>query len=58
MGRPRKPKRSKAKIKFKTKTYIGNPGKRAQMQVDSLKKAAADTTKAQSDTVKIHIKLK
>lgn len=58
MGRPRKTKPSKAKIKFKTKTYIGNPGKRAEMQIDSLKKAAEDTTKAQSDTVKIHIKLK
>lgn len=58
MGRPRKTKPSKAKIKFKTKTYIGNPGKRAEIQIDSLKKAAEDTTKAQSDTVKIHIKLK
>lgn len=56
MGRPRKTKPSKAKIKIKT--YIGNPGKRAKMQVDSLKKAAPDTTKAQSDTVKIHIKIK
>lgn len=58
MGRPRKTKPSKAKIKIKTKTYIGNPGKRTKMQVDSLKKAAPDTTKAQSDTVKIHIKIK
>ena len=58
MGRPRKTRLSKAKIKIKTKTYIGNPGKRAEMQLDSLKKAAQDTTKAQSDTVKIHIKLK
>lgn len=42
MGRPRKTKPSKAKIKIKTKTYIGNPGKRAKMQVDSLKKAAPE----------------
>lgn len=58
MVRPRKAKPSKAKIKIKAKTYIVNPGKRAKMQVDSLKMAAPDTTKAQSDTVKIHIKIK
>lgn len=57
MGRPRKPKRSKAKIKFKTKTYIGNPGKKAEIKIDSLK-AENEALKKQVDSLKIKIKTK
>lgn len=57
MGRPRKTKRSKAKIKFKAKTYIGNPGKKAEIKIDSLK-AENEALKKQVDSLKIKIKTK
>lgn len=57
MGRPRKTKRSKAKIKIKTKTYIGNPGKKAEIKIDSLK-AENEALKKQVDSLKIKIKTK
>lgn len=57
MGRPRKTKPSKAKIKFKTKTYIGNPGKKAEIKIDSLK-AENEALKKQVDSLKIKIKIK
>lgn len=57
MGRPRKTKLSKAKIKLKTKTYIGNPGKKAEIKIDSLK-AENEALKKQVDSLKIKIKTK
>ena len=57
MGRPRKTKLSKAKIKLKTKTYIGNPGKKAEIKIDSLK-AENEALKKQVDSLKIKIKIK
>ena len=57
MGRPRKTKLSKAKIKLKTKTYIGNPGKKAEIKIDSLK-AENGALKKQVDSLKIKIKTK
>ena len=57
MGIPRKTKPSKVKIKFKTKTYIGNPGKKAEIKIDSLK-AENEALKKQVDSLKIKIKIK
>lgn len=57
MGRPRKTKHSKAKIKFKTKTYIGNPGKIAEMKIDSLK-TENEALKKKVDSLEIKIKVK
>lgn len=34
MKRVKKPRKSRAKVKFKTKTYVGNPGKKAEMKID------------------------
>lgn len=36
MKRVKKPRKSRAKVKFKTKAYVGNPGKKAEMKIDSL----------------------
>lgn len=57
MKRVKKPRKSKAKVKFKTKTYVGNPGKKAEMKIDSLKKEN-EALKKQVDSLKIKIKIK
>lgn len=53
----RKSRKSRAKVKFKTKTYVGNPGKKAEMKIDSLK-MENEALKKQVDSLKIKIKIK
>ena len=57
MKRVKKPRKSRAKVKVKTKTYIGNPGKKAEMKIDSLK-AENEALKKQVDSLKIKLKIK
>ena len=57
MKRVKKPRKSRAKVKFKTKTYIGNPGEKAEMKIDSLK-AENEALKKQVDSLKIKLKIK
>lgn len=57
MKRVKKPRKSRAKVKFKTKTYVGNPGKKAEIKIDSLK-AENEALKKQVDSLKIKIKTK
>lgn len=57
MKRVKKPRKSKAKVKFKTKAYVGNPGKKAEMKIDSLK-AENEALKKQVDSLKIKIEIK
>ena len=57
MKRVKKPRKSRAKVKFKTKTYVGNPGKKAEMKIDSLK-AENEALKKQVDSLKIKLKIK
>ena len=57
MKRVKKPKKSRAKVKFKTKAYVGNPGKKAEMKIDSLE-AENEALKKQVDSLKIKIKIK
>lgn len=57
MKRVKKPRKSRAKVKFKTKAYVGNPGKKAEMKIDSLK-AENEALKKQVDSLKIKIKIK
>ena len=44
-------------MKFKTKAYVGNPGKKAEMKIDSLK-AENEALKKQVDSLKIKLKIK
>lgn len=57
MKRVKKPKKSRAKVKFKTKAYMGNPGKKAEMKIDSLE-AENEALKKQVDSLKIKLKIK
>lgn len=57
MKRVKKPKKSRAKVKFKTKAYVGNPGKKAEMKIDSLE-AENEALKKQIDSLKIKLKIK
>ena len=57
MKRVKKPRKSKAKVKFKTKTYIGNPGKKAEMKIDSLQNKV-DSLQKENEKLKIKIKVK
>ena len=57
MKRVKKPRKSRAKVKFKTKTYVGNPGKKAEMKIDSLE-AENEALKKQVDSLKIKLKIK
>lgn len=57
MKRVKKPRKSRAKVKFKTKAYMGNPGKKAEMKIDSLK-AENEALKKQVDSLKIKIEIK
>lgn len=57
MKRVKKPRKSRAKVKFKTKAYVGNPGKKAEMKIDSLK-MENEALKKQVDSLKIKINIK
>ena len=57
MKRVKKPKKSRAKVKFKTKTYIGNPGKKAEMKIDSLQNKV-DSLQKENEKLKIKLKIK
>lgn len=57
MKRVKKPRKSRAKVKFKTKAYVGNPGKKAEMKIDSLE-AENEALKKQVDSLKIKLKIK
>ena len=57
MKRVKKPRKSKAKVKFKTKTYMGNPGKIAVMKIDSLK-TENEALKKRVDSLEVKIKVK
>ena len=57
MKRVKKPRKSKAKVKFKTKTYIGNPGKKAEMKIDSLQNKV-DSLQKENEKLKIKLKIK
>lgn len=57
MKRVKKPKKSRAKVKFKTKAYMGNPGKKAEMKIDSLE-AENEALKKKVDSLEIKIKVK
>ena len=57
MKRVKKPKKSRAKVKFKTKAYIGNPGKKAEMKIDSLQNKV-DSLQKENEKLKIKLKIK
>lgn len=57
MKRTKKPKKSKAKVKFKTKTYVGNPGKKAEMKIDSLQNKV-DSLQRENEKLKIKVQIK
>ena len=57
MKRVKKPKKSRAKVKFKTKAYMGNPGKKAEMKIDSLQNKG-DSLQKENEKLKIKLKIK
>lgn len=57
MKRVKKPKKSRAKVKFKTKAYVGNPGKKAEMKIDSLQNKV-DSLQKENEKLKIKLKIK
>ena len=57
MKRVKKPRKSRAKVKFKTKTYSGNPGKKAEMKIDSLQNKV-DSLQKENEKLKIKLKIK
>ena len=57
MKRVKKPKKSRAKVKFKTKVYVGNPGKKAEMKIDSLQNKV-DSLQKENEKLKIKLKIK
>lgn len=57
MKRVKKPRKSRAKVKFKTKAYVGNPGKIAVMKIDSLK-TENEALKKKVDSLEVKIKVK
>lgn len=57
MKRVKKPRKSRAKVKFKTKAYVGNPGKKAEMKIDSLQNKV-DSLQKENDSLKIKLKIK
>ena len=57
MERVKKPRKTRAKEKFKTKGDMGNPGKKAEMKIDSLE-AENEALKKQVDSLKIKLKIK
>lgn len=57
MKRVKKPRKSRAKVKFKTKAYVGNPGKKAEMKIDSLQNKV-DSLQKENEKLKIKIEIK
>ena len=57
MKRVKKPRKSRAKVKFKTKVYVGNPGKKAEMKIDSLQNKV-DSLQKENEKLKIKLKIK
>lgn len=57
MKKTKKPKKTKAKVKVKTKVYVGNPGKIAEMKIDSLK-TENEALKKKVDSLEIKVKIK
>ena len=57
MRRVKKPRKSKAQVKFKTKAYVGNPGKKAEMKIDSLQNKV-DSLQKENEKLKIKLKIK
>ena len=57
MKRVKKPRKSRAKVKFKTKAYMGNPGKKAEMKIDSLQNKV-DSLQKENEKLKIKLKIK
>lgn len=57
MKRVKKPRKSRAKVKFKTKTYVGNPGKKAEMKIDSLQNKV-DSLQRENEKLKIKVQIK
>ena len=51
MKRVKKPRKSRAKVKFKTKAYVGNPGKKAEQaeEIARLKKGMSELQVGMSD---------
>lgn len=44
-------------MKFKTKAYVGNPGKKAEMKIDSLQNKV-DSLQKENEKLKIKLKIK
>ena len=57
MKRVKKPRKSRAKVKFKTKAYVGNPGKKAEMKIDSLQNKV-DSLQKENEKLNIKIEIK
>ena len=57
MKRVKKPRKSRAKVKFKTKAYVGNPGKKAELKIDSLQNKV-DSLQKENEKLKIKLKIK
>ena len=57
MKRVKKPRKSRAKVKFKAKAYVGNPGKKAEMKIDSLQNKV-DSLQKENEKLKIKLKIK
>lgn len=58
MKKTKKPKKSsRAKVRLKTKVYVGNPGKKAEMKIDSLK-MENEALKKKVDSLEIKVKIK
>lgn len=57
MKRVKKPRKSRAKVKFKTKAYVGNPGKKAEIKIDSLQNKV-DSLQKENEKLKIKLKIK
>ena len=57
MKRVKKPRKSRAKVKFKTKAYVWNPGKKAEIKIDSLQNKV-DSLQKENEKLKIKLKIK
>ena len=57
MKRVKKPRKSRAKVKFETMAYVGNPGKKAEMKIDSLQNKV-DSLQKENEKLKIKLKIK
>ena len=57
MKKVKTPRKSRAKVKFKTKAYVGNPGKKAEIKIDSLQNKV-DSLQKENEKLKIKLKIK